>query len=176
MKEKLLRELTGKRKRCVKYFQMNEKGVAAAVYPGPVHYEEDGEWKDIDNRLEAVTEEGREVYQNKASDVKVKFAGETGTGDLVSVEKNGMKVSWKLDTEEDQIATESTGKKRVKKKACRFRVLTEPEFPQDPGEATQKQNQKAQILKEEAKKSQKMLISRMTEQRQESQRIQIRKT
>ncbi|MEI3381393.1 MAG: hypothetical protein V8R43_07730 [Dorea sp.] len=34
MKEKLLRELTGKRKRCVKYFQMNEKGVAAAVYPG----------------------------------------------------------------------------------------------------------------------------------------------
>ena len=31
MKEKLLRELTGKRKRCVKYFQMNEKGVAAAV-------------------------------------------------------------------------------------------------------------------------------------------------
>ena len=143
MKEKLLRELTGKRKRCVKYFQMNEKGVAAAVYPGPVHYEEDGEWKDIDNRLEAVTEEGREVYQNKASDVKVKFAGETGTGDLVSVEKNGMKVSWKLDTEEDQIATESTGKKRAKKKACRFRVLTEPEFPQDPGEVTQKQEEEA---------------------------------
>ena len=143
MKERLLQELTGKRKRCVKYFQMNEKGVAAAVYPGPVHYEEDGEWKDIDNRLEAVTEEGREVYQNKASDVKVKFAGETGTGDLVSVEKNGMKVSWKLDTEEDQIATESTGKKRAKKKACRFRVLTEPEFPQDPGEVTQKQEEEA---------------------------------
>lgn len=57
MKEKLLGELTGKRKRCVKYFQMTEKGVAAAVYPEPVHYEEDGEWKDIDNRLEAVTEE-----------------------------------------------------------------------------------------------------------------------
>lgn len=143
MKERLLQELTGKRKRCVKYFQMNEKGVAAAVYPGPVHYEEDGEWKDIDNRLEAVTEEGREVYQNKASDVKVKFAGETGAGDLVSVEKNGLKVSWKLDTEEDQIATESTGKKRAKKKACRFRVLTEPEFPQDPGEVTQKQEEEA---------------------------------
>ena len=142
MKEKLLRELTGKRKRCVKYFQMNEKGVAAAVYPGPVHYEEDGEWKDIDNRLEAVTEEGREVYQNKASDVKVKFAGETGTGDLVSVEKNGLKVSWKLDTEENQIATEST-KRKARKKACRFRVLTEPEFPQDPGEVTQKQEEEA---------------------------------
>ena len=143
MKERLLQELTGKRKRCVKYFQMNEKGVAAAVYPGPVHYEEDGTWKDIDNRLEAVTEEGREVYQNKASDVKVKFAGETGVGDLVSVEKNGLKISWKLDTEEDQIATESTGKKRAKKKACRFRVLTEPEFPQDPGEVTQKQEEEA---------------------------------
>ena len=113
MKERLLQELTGKRKRCVKYFQMTEKGVAAAIYPEPVHYEEDGEWKDIDNRLEAVTEEGREVYQNKASDVKVQFAGETGTGDLVSVEKNGLKVSWKMDTEKDQIATKSTGKKRL---------------------------------------------------------------
>ena len=65
MKEKLLRELTGKRKRCVKYFQMNEKGVAAAVYPGPVHYEEDGEWKDIDNRLEAVTEEAAGKEEGK---------------------------------------------------------------------------------------------------------------
>lgn len=59
------------------------------------------------------------------------------------MEKNGLKVSWKLDTEEDQIATESTGKKRAKKKACRFRVLTEPEFPQDPGEVTQKQEEEA---------------------------------
>lgn len=120
MKERLLQELTGKRKRCVKYFQMNEKGVAAAVYPGPVHYEEDGEWKDIDNRLEAVTEEGREVYQNKASDVKVKFAGETGTGDLVSVEKNGLKVSWKLDTEEDQIADRKHRKEKSKKESMQI--------------------------------------------------------
>lgn len=75
-----------------------------------------GNGKDIDNRLEAVTEEGREVYQNKASDVKVKFAGETGTGDLVSVEKNGLKVSWKLDTEEDQIAEQKAQERKEQKR------------------------------------------------------------
>lgn len=87
MREQILRELTEKRDQCVKHFRMNEKGVAAAVYPEPVHYEENGGWKEIDNRLESETEEGREIFTNKASDMKVRFASEAGDGDLVSVEK-----------------------------------------------------------------------------------------
>ena len=57
MRDRILREVPEKRERCVKHFQMTQKGMAAAVYPAPVHYEEDGQWKEIDNRLEAVQED-----------------------------------------------------------------------------------------------------------------------
>lgn len=50
MRDRILREVPEKRERCVKHFQMTQKGMAAAVYPAPVHYEEDGQWKEIDKK------------------------------------------------------------------------------------------------------------------------------
>ena len=55
MNSKILREVPEKRERYAKHFQMEKKGLAAAVYSVPVHYEEGGEWKEIDNRLERAT-------------------------------------------------------------------------------------------------------------------------
>ena len=83
MRDRILREVPEKRERCVKHFQMTQKGMAAAVYPAPVHYEEDGQWKEIDNRLEPVQEDGREVYRNFASAVRVSFAKESDTKELI---------------------------------------------------------------------------------------------
>jgi len=40
-----------KRSRFVKYFETADKGCAAVVYPEAVHFEEDGEWKEIDHTL-----------------------------------------------------------------------------------------------------------------------------
>ena len=98
MRDRILREVPEKRERCVKHFQMTQKGMAAAVYPAPVHYEEDGQWKEIDNRLEAVQENGREVYRNLASAVRVSFAKESDTKELVTIEKDGKKILWGLAT------------------------------------------------------------------------------
>ena len=98
MKEQILQEVKERREQCVKHFRMAQKGMAAAVYPSPVHYEKDGQWEEIDNRLEPVMEDGREVYKNRASSLKVCFAGELGEDSLVTVEKDGRKVSWRLDT------------------------------------------------------------------------------
>lgn len=86
MRDRILREVPEKRERCVKHFQMTQKGMAAAVYPAPVHYEEDGQWKEIDNRLEPVQEDGREVYRNFASAVRVSFAKESDTKELVTID------------------------------------------------------------------------------------------
>ena len=96
MRDRILREVPEKRERCVKHFQMTQKGMAAAVYPAPVHYEEDGQWKEIDNRLEPVQEDGREVYRNFASAVRVSFAKESDTKELVTIEKDGKKILWGL--------------------------------------------------------------------------------
>ena len=38
MRDRILREVPEKRERCVKHFQMTQKGMAAAVYPAPIHY------------------------------------------------------------------------------------------------------------------------------------------
>ena len=47
MRDRILRKYR-KRESVVKHFQMTQKGMAAAVYPAPVHYEEDGQWKEIE--------------------------------------------------------------------------------------------------------------------------------
>lgn len=91
MTEKVLQEITEKRDRYTKHFMLPEKGTAAAVYPEPVHYETESGWEEIDNRLEAVSKDGKECYQNKASDLQVCFAKQTGENTLVSMEKDGKK-------------------------------------------------------------------------------------
>ena len=93
--EKILTEQKEKRNANTKYFLTENHGGIAAVYPYPVHFEEDGEWKEIDNTLqEENTEEAG--YQNKASHFKVKFAKHGNSKKLVSVKLEEHKISWGL--------------------------------------------------------------------------------
>ena len=128
-----------KRERYVKHFQMKEKGTAAAVYAVPVHYEENGNWQEIDNRLESAVQGGKRVYQNKASRVHVCFAEQAGDEKLVSVEKDGKELSWTMETasvmSERGDAKGSQGISTQRNvKAGSFQVLSEPEFPKNPEE------------------------------------------
>lgn len=125
MRDRILREVPEKRERCVKHFQMTQKGMAAAVYPAPVHYEEDGQWKEIDNRLEAVQENGREVYRNLASAVRVSFAKESDTKELVTIEKDGKKILWGLSP---FLHTKSTRNVNYEGEISTFRVLKKEDF------------------------------------------------
>lgn len=125
MRDRILREVPEKRERCVKHFQMTQKGMAAAVYPAPVHYEEDGQWKEIDNRLEAVQEDGREVYRNLASAVRVSFAKESDTKELVTIEKDGKKILWGLSP---FLHTKSTRNVNYEGEISTFRVLEKEDF------------------------------------------------
>lgn len=115
MKEKVeLQEITEKRDRYTKHFMLPEKGTAAAVYPEPVHYETESGWEEIDNRLEAVSKDGKECYQNKASDLQVCFAKQTGENTLVSMEKDGKKISWTMEENVVLARSSKAGKNRKK--------------------------------------------------------------
>ena len=104
--EKILTEQKEKRNANTKYFLTENHGGIAAVYPYPVHFEEDGEWKEIDNTLqEENTEEAG--YQNKASHFKVKFAKHGNSKKLVSVKLEEHKISWGLEPEEKNAAEAS---------------------------------------------------------------------
>jgi len=134
---KILTELTEKREENAKYFLTENHGGVAAIYPFPVHYKEDGQWKEIDNQLqEENTEESG--YQNKKSSLKVKFAKKSKSKKLVTVQKKNHKISWCMEDD----------KKSDKKEKKDFTVYipasessNEDAF-HDAAQDIQKQNQK----------------------------------
>ena len=81
------------RKECVKHFENADHSFTAAVYGQPVHYMENGEWKDIDNSIQ-LNKEGR--YENKGNDFKVSFAKEAADEKLIAISKDGHGLEWKL--------------------------------------------------------------------------------
>jgi len=93
---RIVREKKEKRSRFVKYFETADKGCAAVVYPDAVHFEENGEWKEIDHTL---VEDERGGFANRAADMKVRFAKEAGKEPLVEVKKDGYVLSWDVVNE-----------------------------------------------------------------------------
>ena len=91
---RIIREHKGQRTRHGKCFITEDHGGIAAVYPEAVHYQEEGEWKEIDNTLLADHEGEEPGFCNSASDLKVKFAKYTSSNQLVKIEKEGKNLTW----------------------------------------------------------------------------------
>ena len=119
-KSKIITELTEKRKENTKYFLTEDHGGIAAVYPYPVHYEENGQWKEIDNQLqEENTEESG--YQNKNSNFKVKFAKHADSKKLVTIQKKNHKICWSMEDKKDE-KKDSVKNVNKKGKKAEFRI------------------------------------------------------
>ena len=67
---KIVREVTELREESVKHFLCEDGSYIAATYSAPVHYKENGEWKEIDNSLSldrtTLSESGKPTYTTKA--------------------------------------------------------------------------------------------------------------
>lgn len=82
----------------VKYFLNEDHSYTVAVYPDPVHYLEDGEWKEINNQLtDGGTEEGTSFLGNTQNLFDVKFAKKSNGSKLVKVKMDDFQISWDLD-------------------------------------------------------------------------------
>ena len=93
----LLYEDQSGREENIKRFVREDRAVEAVVYPYPVHYQENGEWKDIDNRLVLETQsDGTQVYTNREGAYHIYFATNSNSNELVRVEKDGYTISWRL--------------------------------------------------------------------------------
>ena len=93
---RILEEDVTKRSSNIKYFLNEDHTCTAAVYPEPVHYEEDGEWKEIDNQLEEVTEEGETSLVNRQNPFQVKFTDTSAAEGMVEVGLGEFQLSWGL--------------------------------------------------------------------------------
>ena len=116
--EQSAEEIIEERTEYTKKFRLSNGLYMAAVYPEPVHFEEDGEWKEIDNTLRTSREGLESGYGNTAGVWDVHFPKKMEHGDQISITKDGYKLSFGLDGELNQ----SRPKKKIVK---RQRLLLE---------------------------------------------------
>ncbi|WP_143318591.1 DNRLRE domain-containing protein [Clostridium sp. HBUAS56017] len=94
---KIIGEIEEKREENTKYFLKEDNTMEAVVYPEPVHYQENGEWKEIDNSLGDGNDDGDDALENTKSNLKFKFGKYSNSKKLVSIKKDKHKISWSLE-------------------------------------------------------------------------------
>lgn len=104
---RIIGEITGMREEYTKHFLNNDYSYEAVVYPEPVHYLEDGEWKEVDNTLKEADDTSvtsgdiskadltkGNVLENQANDYEVRFAKNANSNKLVQLKKDNYELSW----------------------------------------------------------------------------------
>lgn len=67
-----------------------------AVYPTAIHYQENGQWEEIDNTLRLTTQNGSAVYRNTAGIWNVTLPAQIDAQQAVSVEQDGYRLSFRF--------------------------------------------------------------------------------
>lgn len=95
---KIVGEAVEKREKNVKHFLKDDLTSEAVIYNAPVHYLENGKWKDINNSLlDKKDEENNDVLENKENDFKVKIAKNIKSKKLVTIQKDKYEIQWGID-------------------------------------------------------------------------------
>ena len=92
-------ELREKRTEYTKQFRLDNGLYMAAVYSEPVHYREEGEWKEIDNTLQLHSKGTGQVYKNTAGVWDVQFPQQMKVQSPVSITKDGYTLSFVMQGE-----------------------------------------------------------------------------
>lgn len=87
-------EVVDKRTAYSKEFMLTNGLHMAVVYPDAVHFEQDGQWQEIDNTLKAVRKNGSTAYTNTAGVWQVSFPSALSTNNAVTIEKDGYTLSF----------------------------------------------------------------------------------
>ena len=90
---RLVGELVDQRSESEKQFRRADGLTEAVVYPYPVHYQENGEWKDIDNTL--IPLDGEVGYRTRDG-ADVQFGASLSSKELVRYEWEGQPVAWRF--------------------------------------------------------------------------------
>ena len=87
----IIGELTDRRTENIKEYLLSNGNTLAAVYGNPVHYQEDGQWRDIDNTLIAKT---NGTYVNTAGVWDVSFPQTLSSTNHITITKDGYALSF----------------------------------------------------------------------------------
>ncbi len=98
MTSKIVSEVTELRNEYEKHFACEDGSFVVATYNDPVHYKENGQWKEIDNSLRLTADvkssSGKSMYTPKAGIVDVKIPQSFSNGQKVSATNKGYTISF----------------------------------------------------------------------------------
>ena len=142
-------EVTELRSEYEKHYRLTDGSFMAVQYQVPVHYEDDGQWVDIDNTLEAVTMfSGDTVYQAVNGENVQAFASDLSDGTIMTMATDDHMISmsiWTYDSVEEAVGEDEFENSVVAEDDA---VATEPAATQesvpeetaDSEEATEESN------------------------------------
>ncbi len=95
---KIVAEVEALREENTKHFLCEDGSYIATTYSEPIHYKENGEWKEIDNTLKlsnkVKSSSGKAMYVPKSADTEVKIPQSFSDGQKISLTKKGHTISF----------------------------------------------------------------------------------
>jgi hypothetical protein len=109
---KIVREVTELREESVKHFLCEDGSYIAATYSAPVHYKENGEWKEIDNRLSldrtTLSESGKPTYTTKAGGLSVSIPQSFSDGQKITAQNKGYKIEFGINSTQNDVSLKTS--------------------------------------------------------------------
>ena len=93
----IITEVESSRDEYTKVFKKADGSYTAIISAAPLHYEEDGEWIDIDNTLVEKTVDGKEKFVNKSNEFTVELPREMSKDSDVTIKKDDFELSFELE-------------------------------------------------------------------------------
>lgn len=103
---KIVSEVTEMREESVKYFLCDDGSYIAATYAAPVHYNENGVWKEIDNTLTPSSKSGETVYSTKGG-LNVTVPSELGSGKRFTATNGGYTISFGVKSIDNSLSAQA---------------------------------------------------------------------
>ena len=103
---KIVSEVTEMREESVKYFLCDDGSYIAATYAAPVHYNENGVWKEIDNTLTPSSKSGETVYSTKGG-LNVTIPSELGSGKRFTATNGGYTISFGVKSIDNSLSAQA---------------------------------------------------------------------
>lgn len=103
---KIVSEVTEMREESVKYFLCDDGSYIAATYAAPVHYNENGVWKEIDNTLTPSSKSGETVYLTKGG-LNVTVPSELGSGKRFTATNGGYTISFSVKSIDNSLSAQA---------------------------------------------------------------------
>ena len=105
---KIVREVTELREESVKHFLCEDGSYIAATYSAPVHYQENGEWKEIDNSLSldqtTLSKSGKPTYTTKSGGLSVSIPQDFSDEQKITAQNKGYEIEFSVNSNQKDVS------------------------------------------------------------------------